>query len=172
MACQVPGIPESLHRNNREVDNDFSSDNKLFIRIEPKHIFITTNEQGKETVILSIAAFKSNLQSCNRDKYGQATDVLYNIHADSMENHFTNWAVISVEKVNLTNQEYQHAELGISYKIGLRHQIEECMYPHSEVIIYNSQDKLQENIELSSKTIKAKIRAFYLDNFLLEKKPN
>jgi hypothetical protein len=172
VACYTPGIPNHLHRNGRDEDADFSLDNFIYIRVEPKHIILTSDENGNLRPIISLAAFKSNLQSCNRDKYSIANDVLYNVNATSLGEHFNTWGVISVEKDKLFKQVYQHPELvGISYKTGLSHSSEECMYPHSEVIIYDAQDDTRTNIEINSKTIKAKIRAFYIDNFILEKQP-
>jgi hypothetical protein len=169
VACLTPGIPANLHRNERLIDNDFFSDNKLYIRVKPEDIITTVDEHGNETRKVSLNAFVTTKQSCNRDKYSDVNDVLYNINAKAIENHYNHWAVVSIplEKLNLFK--FKHPQIAaINYMAKPCHDPNDCMYAHTEIIVYNTDDQDQEQAKLPP-TVKAQIKANYIDICTIEK---
>jgi hypothetical protein len=172
VACDIPGIPDRLHKGEREADDDFSDDTKIFIRIDPKYFLTESETEGDARTFVSQIAFRTSLQSCNRDKYSEQNDVLFNINAASKGEHYPNWGVISISKDLLFDETFDHPSLALQFKLDLIHSVEECMYPHSEITIYEVSDNEKNNIELSSKTLKTEIKSFYTDNLVIEKTPD
>ena len=115
MPCDTPGIPESLHKNGRLLNQDFTSDNKLFIRVKPIH-FTKTIVNGNPETKISIQAFTTDEQSSNRDSCSDAGDVLYNTNASNADDHFLNWGVISLGLAELINKVFNHPEVNMSFK--------------------------------------------------------
>lgn len=164
MACKTPGIPENLHKKNRLPVQDFSSDNNLFIRV-PKKYF----EEGARNGMFSVNAFTLDKQSTNRDRYSNHLDVLYNINAISIKEHYDDWGIVSLGINELSSKQFTHPEEGYLVNAYPRHQPEECMYPHTE-IWFRKKDNYDAAIK--SRKLKSMIRAHYLDIAMIVKYPD
>lgn len=163
MACSTPGIPERLHRNERDANQDFSSDQRLFIRV-PKNCF-----EGPGSDVISVNAFKSSRQSTNRDSHSELEDVLLNINAKDATEHYVDWGVVSIGIAELINKNIQHPDQGYSVVAHPFHAPEECMYPHTELVLRRTDNG--DEVEVNSKLLKSKIRAHYRDVSTIAKMP-
>jgi len=145
-SCASLGIPTYLHRNSREPDQNFDNKNeRLFRRIEdPDHI-----NNGN----IRPAALTTRNQSVNREKHSRnPTDVLYNINS---KQHFNKHGICSFSVADVEDICISHPDLDIVYTLGLEHDPEECMYPHTiiEVLTTNPPPKR------IAPTVKTKLKA-------------
>lgn len=163
MACVTPGIPHLLHRDGREIIQDFSTDHRLFIRV-PKGCF-----EGPDSDIVSLSAFKSSRQSTNRDAFSDPEDVLYNIDAAKEDDHFFDWGIVSIGIAELEAKVFVHPEQTYSFRSFPFHSPEECMYPHTEILQRRVDD--DNEIDVNARTLKTKIRAHYRDLATIVKHP-
>lgn len=173
MSCNIPGIPDRLHRNSRPEITDFSGDFNIYIRIKPEHFLFEKDENGENIVTISVNAFVTNLQSCNRDSLClEPSDVLYNINADTSNDHYNNFGIVSLNIAKIFGEEFKHPAIDAIYRLGLLHSPGECMYPHSEISIYDSEDINKNNVKLGAATLKLAIRGFYSRILTIEKAPS
>lgn len=161
MACSTPGIPIRLHREGRAVINDFAADNKVFVRIKPEHYYEVTDGIERRLLVLPIA-FRYDRQSCNRDQFClEASDVLYNTKATSIEDHYHSLqGVVSIKKEAIFDYQIVHPTTAVIYCLGLKHELEDCMYPHTEITFHEQGDTTRTHIKPKAETIKSSIRSY------------
>lgn len=159
--CNDLNIPQYLHLNNREPEQNFEDENEL--------VFIRFQNEGKiqPDGRPSRAIFKTTEQSFNRGKYSESPeDVLYDIEEGK---HFFGYGIVQSTVKNIKDKGFPHPELDRIYKLKSHHGPKECMYPHSIIkIYYNGQEQKG---RLSSKDLKMLIRDYYCNCFHVLKKP-
>ena len=162
--CSEKGIPERLHQLGRKVLEHFEDNEKLYRR------FLTPQSKDcwLESRQLSASIFKIRDDSYNRELFSNyPSDVLFNIHAISEEDHYFDWGIlsISVGKIISFSEPIPPSR---AFKMGPRHDPEFCMYPHCEVLVFEGGVR----IENSPKSIKVKARDLLISNCKIEKEPS
>lgn len=165
MPCSVPGIPNRLHRNGQGADNVFD-ESLIYIRLKPSD-FVSP-------ALISHNAFRIDMQSCNREKYStDPRDVLLNINAATVSDHFLNYGIVSIPIDALRKGSFDHpTDTTKQYKLDLVHTPEECMFPHSEIVTFLASDANRQNVGISSSLVRAGIRQFYRRVLTVIQAPN
>jgi hypothetical protein len=152
--CEINGIPTYLHRNDRDDDQFFSSTEKLFRRFYKElqgDLWVDDNN-------LTASIFPINNDSCVRGKYSKSPkDALFNTNATSENDHFLAWGILEVECRHLLDfkSEIKQKEDIRLYTAIPFHDPEDCIYPHTEIIVQCNGSILKEN---RPKSVKAKLR--------------
>lgn len=117
--CEDSSIPDRLKRNGRPVDNQFSSEERLYRRI--------TSESLESDDSLTKMAVKFPRCSVNRGKYCEhPTDVLY---PDYFHLGVASYTVGSIPKELILEQNHDNRR----FAFNVQHVPCENMYPHSHV---------------------------------------
>lgn len=138
--CFALGIPEGLHSKGREDKQDFESNEFVYRRFRDRiNVDNSPNWRGSTSIPANI--FSLNNDSYVRQKYSLAeTDVLYNTNSD--EKSFKDWGIISlyindfalIEQKKLETDDKKDHVL----RLEMKHDPLPCMYPHSELKIYDN----------------------------------
>lgn len=149
-SCREKGIPDHLHALARENDQEFQGDEILYRRYKLSSPDLT-------------AAISFNRMSVNRGKYSQSwDDVLWD---DDNGGRHDGYGVIEVKVADFEgswdhpNQE----EFPVGYSFIIQHKLKKCNYPHSEVVVVQSDKESgidEEVTEIKPTSIKLKIRQY------------
>lgn len=126
--CEILGIPNHLHKNQRELDTIFDEEEVLYRR------FKIERSKWEGTIQESSAVFELKDDSYNRSKYCLSpTDVLYS----STGEYYENWGIgsVSISKISGNKKSIINNEIR-NFTIKVEHTPEICNYPHCEVFIY------------------------------------
>jgi len=147
--CDQLGIPKHLHKNGRGQDENFSKTEKLFRRINPDG-FLPNGH-------ISSQCLSVNDMSLNRGRYSKfPEDVLYDIKKGE---HFVFFGIIEIEVGFVESPSYDHPEKeSCVYTFKMKHEPEECMYPHSVLQILLNQKKAE-----SKKGMPKRLRSLFRD---------
>lgn len=171
LSCEELLIPSRLWRIKGTGDKKFNDGSEYLYRRFSPDVEITIEGRLGGAAIKDAISPPFNV-SCNRSSMCEhSTDVLYNIKnlphrfdygvlkatVDSIKGH-----TISFEDSSNSNKEL------MVIKFEIEHKPEKCMYPHSEIVIYKNEIK----IEKASKTIKTLIRDELVKAFTLCHKPD
>lgn len=167
--CANFSIPEHLHKNDRDLDIFFGNEETIYRR------FPIIDSNKKTTILpdgkLSPSVFSTKRMSVNRSRYSNhPTDVLYN-HND--ENHYYNsgiaeLSVISIAEFKSFHPNYPDSEK-YCFRLILKHDPLECIYPHSEIFIFHDGNLLND-LEKPA-TVRSAIKAYYQKNAIIIKLP-
>lgn len=162
MSCDENLIPKHLHLNGRVLINEFSEET-LYRRFEKSHIL----PSGE----ISVSIFDTREDSVNRSAFSEPNDVLYNTRALKNSEHFFNWGIVGVstelfkEKIFPVNDEPR------IFQLIPNHCPEECMYPHSQIEIFENGNRITKG-QTKPKSIKTAIRSYYREIWQLYKMPD
>lgn len=160
MSCDELGIPKYLHRNGRPIDNHFRKKEWLYRRIPPGG-FLPNGQ-------ISAASLRISNMSVNRDKYTKhpQKDVLYDINST---NHFFSWAIVKIRVGFLEELELRHPMHNEKFTFKVKHEPEECMYPHSVSLTLVNSTPADRDLP---KTLRATFREEFRVNCVLVKEPD
>lgn len=165
--CTQLGIPERLHRNGRAIDTEFLEDELVYRRFKVEG----TKEDWHSNNQVSVKVFPISNDSCNRSKYCESPeDVLFNTRPSDEGKHYLDWGILSLEvsKLNDFNFSFQQNSIQKLFFIKVEHIPSECMYPHSEIRVYENGVLI---IQDKPKSIKSAIRKFLMDRKKIVKEP-
>lgn len=125
--CSNLGIAEHLHKMDRNVDNSFNEQEKLYRRFDQEGKKEDWLTDGKKTASI----FKLRDDSYNRSKYSNPEDVL----TDNLGNRYEGWGILSLNVHQITGFKSPVNLNGENYEIELTvsHAPERCNYAHAEV---------------------------------------
>lgn len=138
--CAARGIPDYLHRLDREPDVAFANGERLFVRFDPS-----------ETQFKNIISFKR--QSCNRAKYcpGGSEDVLFDSEHGGRHQIYTGVLVITVAEMRQVRAEIEERDkAGRTYTLQPEHKPEQCNYAHTEIVAFCNGREDSDHIKPSS----------------------
>jgi hypothetical protein len=144
-ACQKLGIPVHLHQSGRVADQSCDADETLYRRVADD-VPLVVGERPP------LAAFTTRKMSQNRARYCHSPeDVLYNIKAPV---HFFSWGIVGflVKNVEVLKLKHPH-DTAKEYTLKVIHKPEKCMFPHSEVEVFENGRRLDEIKPPSIKTL-------------------
>lgn len=168
--CTAIGIPDKLHKDEREDDPVFNVDEVLFRRfkVQGEPAEWLTNSA------LSAAVFEIKNDSFNRSKYSDAEDVLYNDRPEDNGAHYVDWGILSLP-VSCINLEIpiDHKEKGVVtrriFTIQVRHTSKPCNYAHCEIFVFEDGVQIDSN---KPKSVKLSIRNHLVGISTILKKPS
>ena len=167
--CHEIGIPAHLHQNSRPQAPQFDEKELLYRRFfvhPPKSAWL-----GKENRHKSAKIFHLENDSYNRSKFSQKPeDVLFNINAQSPEDHFGNWGVLSIEVADLQGLVVPAEINGETGSVTFQpvHKPETCMYPHSEIHAFRNGAFIP---EVAPKSVRAIVRDILVEICGILKEP-
>lgn len=148
--CDQLGIPKYLHKNGRSENNSFTKEEKLYRRIPPDAI----HSNGE----ISPACLSLYDMSLNRERYSKSPeDVLYNIENGE---HFLSSEILEIGVGSIELPRYPHPnDENRVYTFKMKHEPEECMYPHSVLKIILNHNEIK-----SKKDIPPTLRALFREH--------
>jgi len=165
--CTQLGIPERLHKNGRDIDAAFLEDELIYRRFKVEG----SQEDWNANNQISVKIFPVSNDSCNRSKYCESPeDVLFNTRPSDEGKHYLDWGIIALEVTRLNDFEfsfYQNSNRKI-FLIKVEHVPSECMYPHSEIRVYENDSLV---VQDKPKSTKSAIRKFLMDRIVIVKEP-
>jgi hypothetical protein len=167
--CGVLNIPERLWRNERAIDNDFKDDSlyRRFIVFGDKLTWSSSN--------LSHVVFKLDRDSYNKSSLcTEPNDVLYNTRLVDNGVHYVNFGILelpchSLDQINDIPVVLELNGTKRIFKLQPVHSPEDCMYPHSEILIYEGD--VEVNIK-TPKSIGVILRDVLIEKINIIKEPN
>jgi hypothetical protein len=175
--CEQLKIPSRLWWNDEEIKNDFEKNEYLYRRFRPDVDYTYDGE-------LSQASFGRSFSppcniSCNCSslcKY--STDVLYSIKKE-VPHHFKS-GVMKAAIRSIKGQPFKYSiqeksgERWFSGRFDVIHKPEKCMYPHTEILVYNEIDLVtpNEKREVKPNALKLAIRKELAEVFTICHKPD
>jgi hypothetical protein len=166
--CIDLNIPERLWLNQREKDDAFDDDS-LYRRFKVFGDKLTWSSNK-----LSHVVFKLDKDSYNKSSLCEKpTDVLYNTRLADNGNHYVDFGILELpcNSLNEINDIPISIELnGVrrAFRLQPVHSPLDCMYPHSEVLIYEGD--LEINIK-TPKSIGVVIRDILIEKINIIKDP-
>ena len=151
LTCDELSIPHQLRRNNRSAQ-DFTDGDEFLYRWFPPNVEILSDDKLSGAAIGNVFQSPCDI-SCNRQSLcDQSTDVLYNIKKLP---HRFDFGVIQtkIEKIKGYNFDFDepiqgvNAVRSISIRLDVQHTPEECMYPHSEILIFKGGELLHDPVK-------------------------
>jgi hypothetical protein len=140
--CKELNIPDYLHTNNRNPDQEFNSE--LIYRWFKIQIDRESDWRNDKGVSSSIFAVRND--SCNREKYSRKPDdVLYNTTGDDRD--LTKFGICQFNS-DVLDGEVHRIEQNNSpriFELGIEHIPTECMYPHCEIIVKENGSKIDQD---------------------------
>ncbi|PQA95552.1 hypothetical protein B0A69_03990 [Chryseobacterium shigense] len=158
--CEKICIPTELHWNARPIDEDFTDEN-LFRRTR-----ISIDSSKIDDNKISAAIFPIKDDSCNREKYSQADDVLFNIMANDCDDHFLNYGIVKINSNYILSESFSPEGSPDNYTFKILHCPTNCMYPHSEISVFKNNEKISDH---KPKSVKAFIRDIIISNCIIVK---
>ena len=125
MDFSVDELPKRLIQGNREIDDYFSPEEKLYIRCLSDHV--TKNGRVLDQ------GFRFPNFSCNREKYGELEDVLFPVYLD--------WGVATYQFRQVPST-LLSGDQKRTFDIRVKHDPLEHNYPHCEVRAFEDRVKL------------------------------
>ncbi len=165
--CENLKIPERLWLKENPISNSFK-DVSLYRRFT-----VTGNKNTWKSNNLSHCVFKLDKDSYNKSNLCKShLDVLYNTREEELGNHYYSHGILMLNCSDLIDINKLPIELnGTERKFTLNpiHKPEKCMYPHSEILIYEG------DVEIDIKTpksINVLIRDILIEKMEVLKEPN
>lgn len=158
--CDEICIPKRLHWEAKPIDDDFNNE-VLFRRVR-----VPINENKIKEKEISAIIFPIKDDSCNREKYSSANDVLYNINAKKCDEHFLNFGIVSINSNHILSESITPYGSSDIFTFRILHSPTECMYPHCEVLIFKNDVRITDN---KPKSVKAYIRDIIIKNCIIIK---
>lgn len=168
MNCESLGIPNYLIKNERLATNVFEKDEKLFRRFNTDRPITEWQDSSN----LSASVFPIRNDSYNRSKFCQTPeDVLYNTRIEDNGVHYFQMGILEIGIIALKKFEFTINQNNQLRKFILKpvHKPEICMYPHSEIHVFENGNFINEN---KPKSTKASIRDFLIVNTTVIKIPD
>lgn len=172
--CEKLGIPTRLEWNAQPVIDKFEDEKEKLYRWFNPDTEYTYEGHLSATTIKNVFSPPFDI-SCNRSslcKY--STDVLYNT---SKLPHRYDFGVIETLVKDVKGYKFdflqtqQNGETHqVSIELEIEHIPEECMYPHSEIIVYKDGERIKDKVKPSS--LKTVIRDKLARVFTVCHKPN
>jgi hypothetical protein len=156
--CNELGIPKRLRRNRRESFDEFHDGNEYLYRWFVPEIEYSLDGILSPSTIGKVFSPPLDI-SCNRAKFCDfSTDVLFNTKNLPHRNEYgvvktTVGSVASHKFTFFSNIKNIQEEITIEFQVI--HSPEECMYPHSEIIVFKNGVRLK---EAKQKSLKDAIR--------------
>lgn len=169
--CTQLKIPEYLHQRERVADSQFDETEKIYRRFSVDGEI----EDWKNTRAISAQIFRlsEDGDSCSRSKYTKVPeDVLYNDKVEDEGHHYNHHGIFSfmVDKLVRIGPVYQN-EIKRTFIIKLEHTPKECLYPHSDIVVYEVGKDGSVNINEPPRSTKTLIRNSLLDIIDIYKYP-
>ena len=164
--CEELNIPERLWKLDKPIIHDFKDDviYRRFKVVGPKENWKTLN--------LTASVFQLNTDSYNKASLCEsADDVLFNSVKADCGKHYTNWGILSISSNDLTDINSKKIKLNNEervFTLKFQHVPEDCMYPHSEILIMEDDTKL---LPKAPKSIGVIIRDFFVEKCNIIKYP-
>ncbi|TND10111.1 MAG: hypothetical protein FD123_359 [Bacteroidetes bacterium] len=132
--CTELGIPEYLHKDNRQDQQIFSIDEGLYRRF-PKIQNGKLSISDKGDIDQSI--FSTDNMSCNRQDFCLTPeDVLF---SSTSNTHYFHYGIVRISIKEIENIVIQNTSIPANkYELKVVHDPEECMYPHTVVKIFEN----------------------------------
>lgn len=163
--CSSLGIPSHLHRAGRVNDDVFVGE-VIFRRFLASG---TKNDWSKNSQI-SCSIFEVKNDSCNRSKYSDSPeDVLYNVRIEDGGNHYFSWGILSIGSDMFDLFTFQINGTTRTFSLKLEHVPLDCMFPHSEIIVFENNEKVDTS---KPKSVKVVIRDYLISNCDIVKSPS
>lgn len=159
--CDELRIPKHLHKGNKERDPHFGKAEKLYRRIPPDG-FLRDREISAQYLRISDL-------SVNREKYSKVPteDVLFDIKAGK---HFLSYGVIEFQVGFVEALSFRHPDdKNDIYSFKIKHEPEECMYPHSVLMVLLNKKECN---KLQPKSLRSLFRDELMKNYHLAKQPD
>lgn len=166
--CSSLRIPERLHTNNREIDNDFRGE-EIYRRFNISGE--RSNWENNRT--LSASIFPVDRDSCNRQKFSLSpNDVLYNTRPQDNGAHYLHHGIIMFKAEAVEEFDETLTENGKNriFKLRIEHVPTECMYPHCEVHVFENGVKL--DLTKPPRSIRGFVRDVLLEHSSIIKYPD
>ncbi|KFF22943.1 hypothetical protein [Chryseobacterium sp. JM1] len=158
--CEKICIPAELHWNARPIDENFINEN-LFRRTR---ISIDSSKISEKEISAAIFPIKDD--SCNREKYSQADDVLFNIMANDCDDHFLHYGIVKINSNYILSESFSPEGSRDNYTFKIIHCPTDCMYPHSEISVFKNNERVADH---KPKSVKAYIRDIIISNCVIIK---
>jgi len=152
LTCDELSIPSRLRRNNKPVVNTFNDDEEVLYRwFDPSKVESESNGRISATTIKQAFTPLSELSNNRSSMSLYSTDVLYSI---SKLPHRDGFGVIKAKVTDINERTFDFDEgsknngnkkLLLSFK--LKHDPEDCMYPHTIILIYKEGIELKGEIK-------------------------
>jgi hypothetical protein len=155
--CKKLGIPKRLRRNNREPFNQFNDGGESLYRwFSPR---IDFDYEGNLSAAAIEEIFKPPRDiSCNREFFCQhSTDVLYN--TKELPHRYGHGVIrTSIELIDnhtflFTYSRKKGSTENLIITLKVIHSPEECMYPHSEILVLKEGERIKDVKPNSLKTV-------------------
>jgi hypothetical protein len=149
--CNELGIPKRLRRNKRESFDEFHDSNENLYRwFAPEIEYLFDGTLSPSTVGKVFSPPRDI--SCNRSRFcDYPTDVLFNTNNLPHRNDFgiIKTSILLIEKyrfsVFVSNNKNIEEEIFIEFQVI--HSPEECMYPHSEIIVLRNGKRIEGDVK-------------------------
>lgn len=169
--CSRLGIPKHLHTANRQKVSEFAPSETIYRRFtEPGTI-----NQWKGNNQVSASIFKLDNDSCNRSIFCQLPeDVLLNTREQDNGAHYLTHGIISFNVGKFYSLLVPPAPaikqngFDRNFVLHLEHDPLPCMYPHTEIHVYDGSNRIDNSPPKSTKAI---IRGLLLDICEIVKMP-
>ena len=113
---------------------------------------------------MSVALFELKDDSYNRSKYSQKPeDVLYNEREEDKGNHYLDAGILQVAILHTLTFGFEINDEERKFQLLPVHKPTECIFPHSELHIYENGAKI-DYAQSKPKSLKAAIRDFLVRN--------
>ncbi len=160
--CEALGIPRRLWWEKKPIIQEFDGNELLFRWFAPHIQF----EEGRISASSLGEVFSPPVDiSCNRSKLCEyKTDVLYNTNQLP---HREQYGVFQANVKDVKNYEFSFSlEKGLEgtnksqfqIKLDVIHAPEECMYPHSAIVVYVNEEEIKPTTKLKPPSLRSAIR--------------
>jgi hypothetical protein len=150
--CAKFQIPTRLHRLTRFAVREFQDLEKLYRRVDPKQI-------EDEGLAIASVRFRGGM-SVNRDGLDSnrislyPEDVLFDTRS---ENHYSGWSILVFNVEAIRRFTWEHPDTGKRYELRLKHEPEQCMFPHSLVELFCEGER-KESVQSKKHSLELKDR--------------
>jgi hypothetical protein len=166
--CLDLNIPQRLWRNAKVINNNFVGDS-LYRRFK-----VFGEKSTWKSGNLSHVVFKLDKDSYNKSSLcSEPEDVLYNTRVEDNGSHYVDFGILELPCDSLDEINDIPIALEINndkriFKLNPIHSPEDCMYPHSEICIYEGDSEV--NIK-TPKSINVIIRDVLIEKIKILKEP-
>jgi hypothetical protein len=152
--------------NGRTVDEEFNNEiiYRRFKASADKSEWLNNSQ-------LSSSIFQVNSDSCNRSKYSEfPEDVLFNIRIEDNGAHYFSWGILAFNSEIIDSFSFLLNGTKRTFSMKLDHTPLDCMFPHSEIIVLEGEEKI--NINIPPKSARVVIRDYLISNCEIIKSPS
>ena len=156
--CEELGIPLRLRRENRDIIPQFDDESECLYRWFKPGLQYSPDGRLSAATVGPVFSPPYDI-SCNRSSLcASPADVLYSI--SKLPHRFDHGVieaqVISVQ-VHIFEVQQGSERLQVSLQLGIEHKPEECMYPHSQIIVHKNGERIADEVR-PNKMLKTAIR--------------